>query len=91
VLAALVPDILDSVRVLADDQKAALSRQRDDIGAFHFEGGCGRSSSAGRSGLVRLSFAVSRTARPCGLQVLSSDRRSLGIAVNWTEICTASR
>jgi glycosyltransferase involved in cell wall biosynthesis len=82
VLHALLPEILDSLTLAANEHRIHLTRRRDESGMWLFKGVIPRTAVAGNPRGTRLVFRVNRTVRPREAGADSDDWRSLGVAVH---------
>jgi hypothetical protein len=86
VVAALAPDILESVRLLVNEVSVALDGEPDVAGGIIFTGVVPREVLMRRKSFARVTIATTRTVRPVDLNPASGDDRALGVLVNWIDL-----
>jgi hypothetical protein len=92
VIAALAPDILDSLALCANDQFVPLQRRTDvETGTDLFTGVIPQGALTLRHFFIRLGFQINRTVAPYTIESNNPDQRQLGIALNLIRICPVSR
>jgi hypothetical protein len=86
VLAAVDPANLDSLALLVNNQPITLAQTRDAMGARIYTGVIGRAAIDRAGERTVLAIVTDRTVSPQAADPGSSDKRLLGVALNWLEI-----
>ncbi|MCC7452120.1 MAG: hypothetical protein IT324_32245 [Anaerolineae bacterium] len=85
VVAALTPDILDSLSLTVNDQPIALTRRADESGATVLSGDIPHEVVAANPDNTLLTFHINRVASPQSLGI-NEDTRALGVRFDWLHI-----
>jgi hypothetical protein len=85
ILWAIEPATWESLKILVQGAALSYATEVTAEGTCLLSGNCEPPPGADLSEPVELTFEMARTRRPADIGT-SSDRRRLGIAVNWVEI-----
>ena len=85
---AITPGILSGLRLLVNDRPVELEIEATTLGTFLVRAIALSPSNSFANDVLRVTFGIEETLRPCEMRPGNDDRRSLGLAVNWTSLAT---
>ncbi len=86
ILDAITPDILSGLRLLVNGRPVELEIEATTLGTFLVRAAALSPSNSVANDVLRVTFQIEETLRPCDVRPGSDDRRPLGLAVNWIEL-----
>jgi hypothetical protein len=86
VLDAIIPGILSGLRLLVNDRPVESKIEATTVGTVLVCAVARPSMDGFANEVLRVTFEVEATLRPCDVRPGSDDRRSIGLAVNWIEV-----
>ena len=86
IIDAITPSVLSGLRLLVNGRPVEVEIEATTLGTFLVRAAALSPSNGVADDVLRVTFQVEETLRPCDVRSGSDDRRSLGLAVNWIEL-----